>query len=102
METMRWSSSKIVEFVIKREPFDEDGFRIVHKATSQDESFSRKTWVVKKYQPEALEIFNKTNQTPEEHTKKRLFKCIALQSKCAKSLRSFFWQRIVLKPIGKD
>ena len=42
-----------------------------YRATSHNEAFAGKTWVAKRYLPEALKTIDDTGQTAEIHTVQR-------------------------------
>ena len=48
-ENNEWSISKEAIFEIQDKALAEDGFHMAFKAKSDDESFRRNTWIVKKY-----------------------------------------------------
>lgn len=68
---MLWSNVPTpVEFTVSETVLGEGAFRKAYKATSITKDFKDQTWVVKRYNSDALDIIHDTNQTVEAHTKK--------------------------------
>ena len=71
LQSMSWSKSPIeVEFSVSKKPFASGGFREAYKATSQAKNISGKTWVIKKYLPDAAKTISEIGETAESHTRK--------------------------------
>ena len=66
IETITWSSIPVpVVFNISQDVLGEGGFRMAYKADTSTKGFCDKTWVIKRYKPEALEVIQKINQSVE-------------------------------------
>lgn len=70
-ESLIWSAIPVpVEFEICSNVLGEGGFRKAYKAKASTKDFSDKTWVVKRYKPEAVAEIEKINQTVESQLRK--------------------------------
>ena len=67
--------SKEAIFETEDKAFTEGGFRMAHKAKSDDESLRGNTWIVKKYNASLKETFEKMGETCESQSRKRLYCC---------------------------
>ena len=63
-----------VEYLVEKVAVGEGGFRKTYKATTKHARFKHKTWVLKRYHPEAVENIVDTGVGIDEHTK-RPFRC---------------------------
>ena len=71
LEAMLWSKEPYrAEFTVSKRPFASGGFREAHIATSRDQKFAGKSWVIKKYLPHTFKTIEEMGETPESHTKK--------------------------------
>ena len=65
-----WSKlDRPVELMVSEKPFASGGFHEAYKASSLTNGFQNKTWVVKKYLPETLNVID-MEETAGSHTKK--------------------------------
>ncbi|ESO85514.1 hypothetical protein LOTGIDRAFT_155001 [Lottia gigantea] len=68
IDNMCWMQLKSFEFKISK--ISSGGFRDAFKAQSISKEFAGKSWVIKKYQQDAVTTIASMNQTLEKHTKK--------------------------------
>jgi len=80
---MKWSNKTVpVQFAIDKEPFGTGAFRVAYKATSQTLGFESKTWVVKKYLPQSIDVIKKLNQDVGQQTRKVVQMHMLAQNMC--------------------
>ena len=71
IDVMAWSKlPTTMEFALLQNPLGTGGFRQAFKATTNNTTYSKTAWVVKKYLPETVKIVEETHQTVEAHTRK--------------------------------
>lgn len=70
IDGMVWSAPVSAHFTIEKEEFAKGGFRFAFKATSKSPHFEGKTYIVKRFLPETIEIINAVNETQEDHARK--------------------------------
>ena len=75
MDGQTWSQvPTTVEYLVEKVAVGEGGFRKAYKATTKHARFKHKTWMLKRYHPEAVKNIVDTGVGIDEHTK-RLFRC---------------------------
>ena len=71
MDGHTWSRvPTTVEYLVEKVAVGEGGFRRAYKATTKHPRFKHKTWVLKRYHPEAVKNIIDTGVGIDEHTKK--------------------------------
>ena len=97
---MAWSKiTRNIEFVEEEQPIGQRGFRVAYKATCVTlcPYFSGKSWVIKKFLPETLDMLKALNQTPEQHAK-----CVVQMHHLARYLTQQLVERIQKEDVAEE